>query len=141
MLKDQLNKIGVSLIGNRLATVGNIGLASLILNISTKGFEPSCSSEQLSYCASGIALGLSAITGFGASTGKLYSRTVDHLKKFKKLDERFFDKMMGFDDSTPLVGYCQLQSMYLACRDYAPEQLDTFYKLKKENTRNVVPNF
>ena len=139
-IKDKINRIEASLIGNRVTSLG----ASLLVGgfISTNLYEIKDFRNQILYgtimCTGSAMCG---ITSFGISTNKIYKKTANSLKKFNKLDKRFFKAAMGTEYSRPLIGYCQLQGMYLACRDYAPKELENFYKFKKEYTKNIIPNF
>jgi hypothetical protein len=126
------------LIGNRASAIGTAMLAGGAGAMVLEGPGPlGC----LSALAAGVGIGLDSYTGFGSSMKKIYDRTVKHVKRFNRLDRRFFNTVMGLDRFDSLVGYCQLQGMYLACRDYAPQKLPNFYELKQQNTRNIVPNF
>lgn len=137
-LKEKLLNLEAELLGNRVSALSTALFASGVTTVLVNGLESAGLLAGLSLEA-GIA-GMSYTT-CGTSTSKIYKRTKEHLRNFGKLDSRFFDTMVGFDKEGILAGYCQLQGMYLACRDYAPELLSEFYKLKKENTRNILPNF
>ncbi|MDD5192486.1 MAG: hypothetical protein PHH54_06405 [Candidatus Nanoarchaeia archaeon] len=79
------------------------------------------------------------VTVCGLQTLSSYNRTIKHIKKFEKLDERFAKEQMGEYKNNLLMGYCQLQGMYLASKKY--NQLDEFYKLKKKISEVIIPNF
>ena len=137
-LKERLLEAEAAFIGNRASAIGTAMLAAGGTAAFLEGPGPlGC----LSVMAAGVGLGLDSYTGFGSSMKKIYDRTTEHLKRFNRLDRRFFNTVMGLDRFDNLVGYCQLQGMYLACRDYAPQQLPEFYELKQKNTKNIVPNF
>ena len=148
VLRDKIREIETTLIGNRAAAIGTAllagGVGSLAINfpgneISSNGQITAITMATGFATAAGIVL--TSITGFGLGIDGVYKRTGEHLKKFKKIDPRFFDRLIGMDKYNSLAGYCQLQGMYLACRDYVPEFLPEFYKMKKERTKNILPNF
>ena len=137
-LKEKLLEAEAVLIGNRASAIGT---AMLVGGAGAAVLEGPGPAGCISALVAGTGIALDSFTGFGSTMKSMYTRTAAHLKKFNRLDERYFNTAMGLDRYNSLVGYCQLQGMYLACRDYAPQQLPKFYELKQKNTKNILPNF
>ncbi len=146
--KDKVLNLEAGLIGNRFAALGNsimFGYYGAFANEFWKVSEYhdfSAINSTMGFL--GLTFAGAAISGYNAggwSTKKIYNKTKKHVKRFGKIDERFFRVCLGDDSRKKLTGYCQLQGMYLACRDYAPECLSEFYDLKTKHTKNMVPNF
>jgi hypothetical protein len=139
-LQEKINRAEAYLIGNRVSVIGHsllLGTGIFVDNLSSNMLN-----LTLGYSLFYSGLLLSCLTNAGKTTGDLYKRTSQHIKKFKRIDSRFFCAALG-DDFSPevLLGYCELQGMYLACRDTKPELLPEFQRLKKEKTKNIIPNF
>jgi hypothetical protein len=86
-----------------------------------------------------VAFPLFGVTLAGTSTLEYYHRSVKHIKRFERLDHRFATTLIKGGENDAIFGYCELQGMYLAARNYG--QLDAFYKAKKEVSNNIIPNF
>ncbi|MEI7718291.1 MAG: hypothetical protein WCI72_00355 [archaeon] len=147
-LKEKLLDLETRLIGNRFSILGESLLLGgygafaneVLNNISRDNYSGII--PAIGFC--GLAFVGACLTGyteFGRTTKKIYRRTKEHLGKFGKLDKDFFSTCLKTEADKRYTGYCQLQGMYLACRDYAPELLPEFYQLKKQNTKNILPNF
>jgi len=142
-LKEKLNEVEATLIGNRISAISSAcllagagSMAILGLDQATEVMGPILGPVM------GVGLVGCSFTGFGSTMKKLYIRTREHLKKFNTLDPRFFKAMMELDYGSWLLGYGQLQAMYLAARDSGnPEYLRQFHQLKREYTKNIIPNF
>lgn len=139
-LKEKLQNAETYLVGNRVACLGAALLAGGQLAIYIGG-----RTDPLTEVVQGLATIAGSLftvsTRLGFSTMKTYRDTKNHLKKFNSIDRRFFETEIGPDKDKNLAGYCPLQGMYLACRDAKPELLPEFYRLKKEKTKNIIPNF
>ncbi|MEI7719141.1 MAG: hypothetical protein WCI72_04690 [archaeon] len=140
-LKEKLLDIETRLIGNRAFALSAVITVGSNISIYTGALDDSPIALLAYGTMAALSGGVAGSTFFGSTTAKIYKRTRKHFSNFNKLDERFFKKYMGRDLNKNFVGYCQLQGMYLACRDYAPECLLEFHELKKQYTKNIVPNF
>lgn len=138
-LKERLQNAEVGLIGNRVAILSTSMLVG--------GYGASLSSLITGNILLGVGYFIptvigAMITGYticGTTTKKIYKRTRDHIKQFDTIDPNFFSTAIHPDAEKKYTGYCQLQGMYLACRDAG--KLEEFYRLKKEKTKNIIPNF
>jgi len=142
-IKEKLLNLETVLIGNRGVVLG-ISLAfggTFAMYNEVKHVTPNLFllGSYFLTAFSGAVVG--GYNNCGEGTVKIYQRTVEHLKEFRKIDKRFLLTCMEDDANKKYTGYCQLQGIYLACRDYAPECLPEFYELKKQYTKNIVPNF
>jgi len=137
-IREKIRGIETLLIGNRVTAIGSALLAGGIGATALEGFEAAGITTGLAIAAGGVMV---SYTGLGHNIKKIYDRTSAHIKRFGKIDKRYFNKTLGSDRYSNLAGYCQLQAMYLACRDISPEILPEFYQLKSEQTKNIVPNF
>jgi len=142
-LKEKLNEVEATLIGNRVTVLGTTlitsGLASLCIKAPS---HPSFINIIPEFIIGSVGASFVGYTQFGGKMISIYKRTTKHLKRFNKFDERFFTTIVGNDSSCKFTGYCQLQAMYLAARDSGnPENVREFAQLKKQYTRNIVPNF
>ena len=138
-LKEKISKIGISLIGNRVTALGcsmlSGSLTSLALSHEGQLLENHGLSMSLGYVGALLLLQ----TELGSNTSRLYEKTVNHIKKFGRIEERFFDKVVPVNDmASPWDGYCQLQGVYLAARDY--DQLNDFNRMRSKSC-NRIPNF
>lgn len=143
-LKEKINKIGIGLLGNRVTALGCALLTSSAASLElVDKFRPVDNNFYINY---GPEMGLAFLgtvllthTEFGSKTVKLYDKTAKHIKKFDRIDKRFFDKIIPVNDITNnWDGYCQMQGVYLAARDYG--KLDEFKEMRKKSS-NVIPNF
>tara|TARA_Y100000310_G_C20560822_1_gene752981 strand:- start:70 stop:480 length:411 start_codon:yes stop_codon:yes gene_type:complete len=134
-LADKAESLYVALTGNRVT------LASRLFTTAYVGSIPFFPDILLAFMmpATIIVYGGEIITCCGLTTPKFYNRTRDHIKKFDKLDPRFVKEMIKETENREFVGYCQLQGMYLAARNYG--QLDVFKDVKKEISNCRIPNF
>lgn len=137
--KNKLKEIEATLLGNRIAVIGNALLFGGFGAAAIRGCGQDLGLPTAISMLGGWAS--ASLAGCGVGTTEIYNRTMAHLQQFNRLDERFFDKVMKINKTQSIFGYCQLQGMYLACRDYSQETLPEFYKLKAERTKNIIPNF
>ena len=85
------------------------------------------------------------VTRFGKWTNKVYRKTCTSLKKSIELgkdphiDERYFLQAIDCYERSCAIGYCELQWMYLAAKEYWLE--DEFFELKRRLAKNKIPNF
>lgn len=121
---------------NRITALSYVGIILPIL-YSSISIDDSLSPFTYILQLSG---GLCAwVTAFGTTTERTYRRTCDHIEKKWKIGRKFFKKIMKNDIDKEIMGYCQLQWMYLAAKEYWLEK--KFLEMKKEFTNNLIPNF
>ena len=89
---------------------------------------------------SGLSLGLLGIglTLNGRTTKKYYKKTRKHIELKGELAPEFIEKLIKKDGNGKILGYCELQGIYLAARDTG--NLDVFYRVKNKLSRNIIPN-
>ncbi|MBR9704526.1 hypothetical protein GOV12_03885 [Candidatus Pacearchaeota archaeon] len=86
-------------------------------------------------CGISIEIGTLA----GVSTKKYYDKTLKHINLRGELTQEFVTTIINGSDNRWTWGYCQLQGVYLAAKQSG--ELDTFYKVMKEHSKNLIPNF
>lgn len=85
------------------------------------------------------------ITRYGKGTYKVFHKTQALLhRKLRKwnnvfIPERFFIEAMDWYENWIAIGYCELQWMYLAAKEFGLEK--EFFELKAKLTKNKIPNF
>lgn len=73
----------------------------------------------------------SALSEFGSPTVQIYQRTVEHIQRFGRLDEKFVAKYMQAD-------YCCRQGVYMATKEFG--FLEDYKKARKHNP-SIIFNF
>ena len=138
-LPDKVDDVYVSLVGNRLnATFQFISVNTAVLAYSSYEIGSTMGTVVFAY-GSFLSATCSAWTLCGRSTSKYYKRTEEHIKRFGELRPRFLEKLISKTENREIVGYCQLQGVYLAARKHG--QLAVFYDVKRRCSNNVIPNF
>lgn len=79
------------------------------------------------------------ITKDGRSTRKNYMETLKILQDYKDISPKRFLEMMWQEEEKKLIGYCELQWIYLGMKEYGLEK--QFLEYKEKYTNNIVPNF
>lgn len=80
-----------------------------------------------------------ALTLNGRTTKKYYKKTKKHIELRGELAPEFIEKVIKKSENSKVLGYCELQGIYLAARD--TDNLDVFYQVKNKLSRNIIPNF
>jgi hypothetical protein len=137
-LTEKINNLAVGLFGNRVSALGlGIMIASHFYPAPNSIEHPVITGLYGITSTAGIMMYF--YTGFGLPTLRIYKRTKQHIRDWKKLDHDFFIAYLGGDVRKPFTGYCQLQGMYLAARDTG--HLEEFRELKRKYSKNLLPNF
>jgi len=126
----------VFLAGDRVNLACKLGFLWGVTSIFTEDTPSS-----MSLLATMFSVGLGALTSYGIGTYKAYKKTSEHINELGRIDERFFRTIVKKEDGY-IVGACQIQGMYLAAKRHGSnEMISDFYRMKKEFTKNIVPNF
>jgi len=79
------------------------------------------------------------VTLSGVTTLRNYKLARKSVRKHSRLDNKLARTLLGNDKEGLFYGHCQLQGMYYAAREAG--KLDEFRRIKKDISRNVIPNF
>jgi len=137
-ITQQAKRANVYLFGNRVVLVGITFLGYGALTFSSlPAHELNSVTAGLSFCAFCAGAGIVGNARFGCSTIAIYRRSMAHISRYGRLDDRFAKAVINGSENEPLTGYCQQQGLYLAARDTG--MLATFREAQKQHSNVSIP--
>ena len=129
----------ISFVGNRLNLLAiSIGIPSIYALDTISHDQPY--QGMLALVGLGIGLLTTGASGCGSGTKKFYRFVERNIERTGDLDQKFLERLISLKtENRSLFGYCQLQGMYLAARDY--NQLEVFNQAKNNVSNCKIPNF
>ncbi|GAB0174213.1 MAG: hypothetical protein HHAS10_00920 [Candidatus Altimarinota bacterium] len=118
---------------------GNIKNRVLLVADTTLGTTLYYGGEIETVIAFTAFLGAVLVCGGGRATKLYYDITKKHIKRTGTVDARFLSKVMNGYQGTKLLGYCELQGVYLAARNNG---LSSEFKAAKKQSgmKVLIPN-
>jgi hypothetical protein len=136
-LKETVEDLYVSLVGNRVNTLGLAMFAgSGYTFCNYYGTLPT----MFSILGIVVSGGFLSFNKFGEGTKNYYRRTLQEIDDNNgTLPLEWVQEKIKKVEFGNVLGYCQLQGMYLAAKKR--NQLNSFYSAKKAVSNNIFPNF
>ena len=136
-LKDKVDSLYVAVCGDRITTLGGVFYFIHLYELF-KG-ENSLSNVLTTTITGLLGASLLGITGLGFSTWKHYKRTLKEAQEQGKINVDFFQERIERSENKKLMGYCQIQGLYLGAKKTG--NLEEFYQAREMFSNNVIPNF
>jgi len=135
-LKNKIDSLYVATLGNRVTVISALTYAN--------GWRSLNHDDNINLkitCGIGGLIGgfFLGATYLGISTWKHYKRTLREAQEQGKVEVEFFQKRIERNENGKLMGYCQIQGLYLGAKRTG--SLEQFYQAREQFSNNIIPNF